>query len=220
MKKYTLLLFMAFLGGSFLFTSCSTDENRGIEAKSIDQKVSESDNFRNAVEALTDLAAVSANNNWADRIDEIEELSAKIQNGNFGLEEIAAIEDALGISIEAFSNSINNIGKSLGGLYDELPELGDIESAERQAIFSLAIDNSSELTDMVAGAGSANLRAGCFWRDLCNGIVGIAALIGGPQLCEAIGTAIGIPFVGTIVCAIVTPILKDILTGICNTLPC
>ena len=214
---------LAFLGSSMVFTSCKTDEDRRItETKTLDEQLSEDENFRVAVTALGTLAAVSADNDWAGRMDEISATITKVKQGNYQLEEIEAIERVLGISIAELQLNLESVVKNIAVLHDRYSELENMNSADRNALFSLAIQNSDEITSILHDLqiGDEQFRRACIWRDLCNGIVGLASLLGGPVLCEAISTAIGIPGVGTIVCTIVIALAEDLLGGICNGINC
>ena len=99
---------------------------------------------------------------------------------------------------------------------EKYPVLNDMTAQQRQSLFSTVIADNPEVAAYVMDLYS-NGRM-CFLQDLCNLVVDLAVIIGGPVLCDIIAGAI--PVIGPLLCNIVIDIAEDLLVGLCNALPC
>jgi hypothetical protein len=146
--------------------------------------------FEDAIKSSYNLVVTAQENNWQGNSAEIKRLMDLVNAGDASAD--AELTAVLGMT------------------------RADMSDVEKNALFSAAISNNESMVNYITEIQSA-LR-GCLLQDLCNGVVNIAALIGGPLLCDVIAGAV--PVIGPLLCNIVVNLAKDLLFGICAALPC
>ncbi len=209
MKKVLMYCLVLSISTTLLFTSCSK-QDVVLEAQT---EISHDEQFLDAVKSSLDIVIVAQDNNWLGNAEQISELLSKTGNDASAQTEL---ESLLGMSQEAYLEQMKSFAFSINNLFESRPEMKDMTSAERQAFFADAIAQNEELAAYVSEL-QAGLR-GCLLQDICNLVVTLAELIGGPFLCDYLANAV--PVVGPILCTIILDIASDLLTGICNVLPC
>ncbi|MEZ5004477.1 MAG: hypothetical protein R2730_15700 [Chitinophagales bacterium] len=212
MKKlstYLLLLMMAV--ASLSMTSCSKEE---LAQKSMPEVLSEDIVFENAVKASLELTLLAKENNWQANAEQIKNLLDKIAAGDAASE--TELTNLLGMTKEAYYSQLESFGEAIVNLNNKYPELNQMSATEKQSVYATAIAGNEALQQYVTEM-QEQFR-GCLVQDICTGIVTLAALIGGPFLCDAIAGAV--PIIGPLLCNLVLDIAQDLLNGICMALPC
>jgi hypothetical protein len=211
MKRIKSIYLMLFLGAMIAFTSCSKEE----DAQRVTVETLTNDLvFEEAIKSSFNLVVTAQENNWQANSAAINSLMDRVNAGDVSAD--AELTSILGMTRVEFVALVEGFAVSVNDLNTKYPELEDMSDAEKNALFSAAISNNESIVGYVNEVQSA-LR-GCALQDLCNGIVNIAALIGGPILCDIIAGAV--PVIGPLLCNIVVDLAKDLLFGICNALPC
>ncbi|MCP4123712.1 MAG: hypothetical protein GY751_18335 [Bacteroidetes bacterium] len=213
MKKIFLMSLMLTVFGSAFFTSCCTDGDVQIM---IQEELVSDNEFVNAVEATVEMVVTAVDNQWLDNADAISELARKASDSELTVAQQAQLEGLLGMTMDDYTREMTDFGNAWNVLLEKYPQLNEMSDVERQAIFADAVAGNEDLMIYLADVQSM-LRA-CFWQDLCNLVVDLAALIGGPFLCEVIANAV--PVIGPLLCNIVLDIASDLLTGLCGLIPC
>jgi hypothetical protein len=211
MKRIKSIYLMLFLGAMIAFTSCSKEE----DAQRVTVETLTNDLvFEEAIKSSFNLVVTAQENNWQANSVAINSLMDRVNAGDVSAD--AELTSILGMTRVEFVALVEGFAVSVNDLNTKYPELEDMSDAEKNALFSAAISNNESIVGYVNEVQSA-LR-GCALQDLCNGIVNLAALIGGPILCDIIAGAV--PVIGPLLCNIVVDLAKDLLFGICNALPC
>ena len=211
MKKVLLFCMVFACMGTTLFTSCSTEV--APQKLIVDELISDAD-FENAVKSSLDILVLAKKNNWQENTQEISNLIDRVENGDVTAE--GQLTLLLGMTRQEYLAQMESFAVAVVDLNNKYEELGTMTAVDRQALITDVIAQNEELQAYV-GDLQAEFR-GCFIQDLCNGIVTLARLIGGPILCDYIAGAI--PVVGPLICNLVLGLAQDLLTGVCNALPC
>lgn len=212
MKKIKPIVLFLMLAGVLSFTSCSKVEE--LPQKVTSEILTNDVVFENAIKSSLDVVVVAQQNNWQANSDEIARLLTLANNGDATAD--AQLTSLLGMNRTAYISFMEDFAVSINNLNEKYPSLVDMSSAEKTALYSAAITGNENIQIYVAQLQES--FRGCFVQDLCTGIVNIAALIGGPVLCDVIANAV--PIVGSLLCNLVLDIAKDLLYGVCNALPC
>lgn len=212
MKKLKSISLLLMLIGIISFSSCSKIEEQPIKVTS--EILTNDVVFEDAIKSSLEVVVLAQQNNWQSNSSEIARLLELANNGDINAE--SSLEELIGMSRASYLTLMEDFATSINDLNVKYPSLQDMSQAERTALYSSAIENNESIQNYVAELKDS--FRGCFIQDLCNGIVNIAALIGGPALCDVIANAV--PVVGPLLCNLVLDIAKDLLFGICNALPC
>jgi hypothetical protein len=215
MRKYFFPTLLSLLAGLFVITGCSRQQIA--PTPSLVEMLSEDGRMEAALRTTLNVYGAGMTNNWAGNRDQIDLLSVKAHIGSITTAELNTLEGVLGMTFEEYKTLIGDFGKSWDNLLSAYPEIQKMNNAERQALFSNVVKSNPELQVHIAGI--AERVGACPLRDICNLVVTLAKLIGGPILCDVIVGAT-IPIIGNILCTIALTIASDLLTGICNALPC
>jgi len=211
MKKIKSIYLMLFLGAMVAVTSCSKEE----DAQRVTVETLTNDAvFEEAIKASYNLVVTAQENNWQGNSEEIKRLMDLVNAGDASAD--AQLTVVLGMTRAEFTSFIEGFAVSVNNLNTKHPEFADMSEVEKNALFTAAIGNNESIVNYITEIQSA-LR-GCLLQDLCNGIVNIAALIGGPVLCDIIAGAV--PVIGPLLCNIVVNLAKDLLFAVCGALPC
>ena len=195
MRKIKPIVLFLFLAAVVSFTSCSKVEEL---PKQITSDVLASDLvFENAIKSTLEFVAVSQANNWEANGEEIYRLMNLADNGDATAN--ASLTELLGMERTAYVSFIEEFAVNVNNLNEKYPSLLDMNSAEKNALYAAAITSNENIQSFVFEL-QETYRA-CLAQDICNGVVNLAALIGGPVLCDVIANAI--PVVGSLVCNLV-----------------
>jgi hypothetical protein len=212
MKKLFILSLALSVFSTTFFTSCS----ESAEQVAINDMLLTDQAFTDAVLSTVDLFMTAQDNDWQSESQVIAALMRKAGSDGLSADEEAQLEDLLGMTREAYIQYLSDYGNTMNALLEKYPVLQDMNAAERQELFTDVISRHDELAAYMAEIQSA-LRA-CPLQDICNLVVDLAVIIGGPFLCDIIAGAI--PIIGPLLCNIVLDLASDILTGLCDALPC
>lgn len=212
MKKY---FFLTLLAGMIAITGCSRVQIA--PTPTLAEQLAEDGRMEFALRTTLQVYEAGMAHNWAGNRDQIDLLSVKAHAGSITTGEMNTLEGLLGMTFEEYKTLIGEFGSSWDQLLAAYPEIQNMSNSERQQLFSTVVQSNPALQLQVAGI--AERVGACPLRDICNLVVTLAKLIGGPILCDLIVGAT-IPIIGNILCTIVLTIASDLLTGICNALPC
>lgn len=211
MKKLSTYFLLLMMVGFLSITSCTKEE---LAQKSITEVLSEDLVFENAIKESLDLTLVAKANDWQNNAVAIKNLLDRSSNGDASAD--IELTNLLGMTKEAYFSQLESFGDAIVKLNNKYPELNNMSATEKQVLIADAISQNENIQLYVAEL-QEQFR-GCLVQDICTGIVSLAALIGGPILCDAI--AGGIPIVGPLLCNLVLGIAQDLLNGVCMALPC
>lgn len=209
MKKFILRFVFVLCASTMVLSSCGVDETPVKVSQTPSEQIIVSE-----VKNVVDIAILADQSGWMANAKQINELLAASENGNATA--TAELEGVLGVTKGAYIETMTRFAVSINAIYEAEPQLANMNNAQRQDYFNKLIANNAEISGYLTQINE-DLRA-CFLQDLCNGIVSIAALVGGPVLCDIISGAV--PIIGGALCGIVIDLAKNLLTGICNGLPC
>ena len=213
MKKIFALSLMLVLSGNILFTGCATDQAPQI---TITDQLLDDQTFTEAVTSTVDLVILAQDNDWMLNGETIQEMMRKSAADGLTAVEEEQLTELLGMDRDAFIQEMTDFGSAINDLMEKYPLLNDMSASERQDLFGSVIAENPELAAYMYDLYS-NGRM-CFLQDLCNLVVDLAVLIGGPFLCDVIAEAV--PIIGPLLCNLVLDIAEDLLVGLCNALPC
>ncbi len=210
MKRLFMFCLLLSMTGTTLFNSCTTEEPQRL----IQDELLADSEFTDAVKSSLDVVILAQENNWIENAEQIKDLVVRANDGDQLAE--AEMTSLLGMTRQEYLSHIESFAMAINDMYTKYPQIGEMSNEERQALFTDVIGQNEELQVYILQL-QEELR-GCFIQDLCNGIVSLAALIGGPFLCEYLAGVI--PVVGPMICGIIIDVAQDLLTGLCNALPC
>lgn len=214
MRKMTNMLAVLFMASALFMTSCSTTEE--IQRPTITESLTTDQSFTEVVSTTVDVVLSAMDNQWIENSADIRAILDKAEQGPLTALDKANLETLLGMSLEDYGILMEDMSNSYSTLLQRYPSLEEMAPEARQAIFASALESNPEVAAYFAGMNEA-ARA-CLAQDICNLVVDLARLIGGPLLCDVIANAV--PVIGPLLCNIVIDLAVDILRGICSALPC
>ncbi len=213
MRKFTKVMAMLCVAGMLVFTGCKTNDYQRPDTT---QALITDQAFTEVVSTTVDIVLTAMDNQWIHNSAEIRAIMDKAEQGPLTALDRANLEALLGMSLEDYGVLMQGMSQSYSVLLERYPSLEEMSSEERQAVFATAIESNPEVAAYFAGLNEAARM--CLAQDICNLVVDLARLIGGPLLCDVIANAV--PVIGPLLCNIVLDLAEDILRGICTALPC
>jgi hypothetical protein len=222
MKRNIFLLAVAIFSFSTIFSVSCKKETEAIAEQSLEDRLSVDARFVTTIETATELAT-SLNIeslSTAQNIEEMKYIAEKINNKTATPADFARVQEIAGLSFEDMMSHLGKFNLALSDLNKAYPELANMPTDELAAVVTKAIQNNSELNNLVAHPIQTGeyFKAGCPLQDICKLAVTLTNLFAGNAICAALG--ISIPIIGDIVCRLVLTLGVAILNGICGALPC
>jgi len=217
MKKllFSLLLSVS-VSSMMVFNSCQKEVTK-VSTESLSVRMSGDEEVVEAYRATLNVFMAGVQNNWIANKPAIDALVTKVRLQTATPEELATLEEYVGMPYAMFESKMNDFATRMAHVAQKYPELENMSELERQAIFTKVAEKNPELLASALTL-KASMRGQCPWQDLCNGIIDLAKLIGGPFLCDLIAGSV--PIIGPLLCNIVLSIAADLLKSLCLLLPC
>jgi len=217
MKKLFFSTFLVLTTAMF-FVGCKK-ETQPIVEKTLESRLAEDEAFRALLVNATELAtSVSGTEDLsAEDVALIQSILAKGDKAS--AQEIAAAQELLGISAADFSKGLNNFFSSLATLNEKYPELAKMDQNQLQVTINKAFELNPTLKADISAVAVANGKAACVGPNICKLAILLAKTFGGTALCGVIGVST-IPVVGGVLCTVIVTLAGNVLTALCDLIPC